>query len=110
MTLQGRELLVRLLDLTPMPASVPAPGSAPGSAEDPDIDQLLAAFEDIVAQRDAVIARIAPPMTLSETDRPLLIELERRQNIWQDTLAAALRAVGDRRCGASRLRAYTGPR
>ncbi|HEY0482215.1 MAG TPA: hypothetical protein VGD37_32065 [Kofleriaceae bacterium] len=105
MTLQGRELLVRLLDLTPMPAPLPAPGSA----DEADIDQLLAAFEDIVAQRDAVIAMVVPPITLSETDRPLLIELERRQNIWQDTLAAALRAVGDRRCGASRLRAYTGP-
>lgn len=105
MTLQGRELLIRLLDLTPMPAAMPAPGST-----EADIDQLLAAFEDIVAQRDAVIAMVVPPITLSETDRPLLIELERRQNIWQDTLAAALRAVGDRRCGATRLRAYTGPR
>jgi hypothetical protein len=96
MTLSGRDLLTRLLELTPMPAA--------GT----DIAQLVAAVEDILAQRAAVIAMVVPSITLSEIDRPLLIELEHRQNIWQDALAAALRTVGDQRCGTSQLRAYAG--
>jgi hypothetical protein len=96
MTLTAHDLLTRLLDLTPMPAA--------GT----DIEKLLAAFEDIVTQRAAAIAMVAPPITLSELDRPLLLELERRQNIWQDALAAALRTIGEQRCGASQLRAYAG--
>jgi hypothetical protein len=96
--LTGRELVTRLLDVTP----VPEPGAG--------ADQLLSVFEAIVARRAAIIALIALPITLSEPDRPLLVELERRQEIWQDALAAALRRVGGQRCAAAQLRAYAGPR
>ena len=89
MTAIGRELLTRLLALTPMPTG------------DSSAEQLLATFESILVQRAEIMAQIVPPITLSEFDRPLLIELERRQNIWQDTLAAALRVVGKQRCSAS---------
>jgi hypothetical protein len=90
------DLLTRLIDATPVPTM------------DFDVEELLALFEDIMARRAEIIGLIAPPLTLSEIDRPLLAELERRQNLWQDALATALRTVGERRCGASHLRAYAG--
>jgi hypothetical protein len=96
--LTGRELVTRLLDLTP----VPMPGAG--------IDELLAVFEAALARRSAILAAIAAPLTLSEMDRPLLAELQRRQDAWQDALAAALRRVGEQRCGAAQLRAYAGGR
>jgi hypothetical protein len=95
--IDGRELVSRLLDVTPMPTPTD------------DIDRLLAAFDTVVAERAAILAEVAAPITLSEIDRPLLIELERRQNFWQDALAAALRRVGEQRCAATQLRAYAGP-
>lgn len=98
--LTGRELVARLLDATPTPA--------PAAAA--DVDELVSVFEAIAARRAAIIALIVPPITLSEMDRPLLVELERRQRAWQDALARALRMVGGRRCGAAQLRAYAGPR
>jgi hypothetical protein len=98
MTLHARDLVARLLDATPV---IPV---------DADVDQLLTSFEEIIARRAAIIALISPPITLSEIDRPLLIELERRQNLWHEALATALRTVGERRCGATRLRAYAGSR
>jgi hypothetical protein len=91
-----RDLLTRLLEVTPAPTL------------DTAVEDLLAAFEASILQRTAIIAEITPPITLSETDRPLLIELERRQNIWQDALASALRRVGERRVAATQLRAYAG--
>lgn len=98
MIASGRELVTQLLDATP----APPPGAS--------IDQLLAAFDAVQARRAAILAEAQPPLTLSDTDRPLLVELERRQNIWQDALAAALRRVGEHRCGAAQLRAYGGSR
>lgn len=95
--IDGRELVSRLLDVTPMPTPTD------------DVDRLLAAFDTVVAERAAILAEVAAPITLSEIDRPLLIELERRQNFWQDALAAALRRVGEQRCAATQLRAYAGP-
>ena len=97
-SLDGHELLTRLLDATPTP--------------DPDlaVEHLLATFEVVVARRAAILAEATPPITLSEFDRPLLSELERRQNLWQDALATALRRVGERRVGTNQLRAYAGRR
>jgi hypothetical protein len=96
--LTGRELVTRLLELTPAPD------------DSVDVAELMAAFETVIAQRAAVLAAVVPPITLSETDRPLLAELERRQGLWQDLLAQALRVVGGQRCAASQLRAYGGQR
>lgn len=93
----GHELVTRLLDVTPLP-------------EDAEAPELLAAFEAILADRAAILAEVRAPLTLSDTDRPLLFELERRQTVWQEALAAALRKVGEQRCGAARVRAYAGPR
>jgi len=98
MTDAERDLVIRLLDVTP------APTAGAGA------DQLLATFEVMVAERTAILAAFAAPITLSDTDRPLLIELERRQKIWQDALGEALRQVGEQRCAAAQLRAYAGPR
>jgi len=92
----GRDLVGRLLDVTP----APTPGAR--------VDELLSAFEAVLAQRAALLAGIAAPVTLSEPDRPLLAELHRRQDAWQDALAAALRRIGEHRCGAAQLRAYAG--
>lgn len=94
----GHELVTRLLELTPAPD------------DSADVAELLTAFETVIAQRAAVLATIVPPITLSETDRPLLAELERRQGLWQELLTQALRVVGGQRCGASQLRAYGGRR
>ncbi len=92
--LDGREILVRLLDATPLPT--------PGS----DIELLLATFDDILSERDAVIALIVPPLRIADADLPLLVELERHQAAWQEALAAAQHAIGDQRCGPTQLRAY----
>jgi hypothetical protein len=94
----GRDLVTRLLDVTPPPT------------ENAAVDDLLAAFDGILAERAAILEALVPPITLSEIDRPLLAELERRQKIWHEALAAALRRVGEQRCGAQQLRAYAGPR
>ena len=94
MTGDGHEILVGLVDCKP----VPTPGA--------DIAHLIATFEGIVAARAALIARIVPPLQLDEADRPLLRELERRQTVWQDTLAAARRAIGEQHRGFDQLRAY----
>jgi len=102
MTLTNHALLAELLDVTP--------AITPDLAPEVGIDELLATFEAIVALRADIIARIIPPITLSEKDRPLLVELERRQNIWQDALAGALRRVGEQRVGTTQLRAYGGAR
>jgi hypothetical protein len=96
MTLDGRELLVQLLDLTPLPT--------PGL----EIEQLVAMFDAILADRAGVIDGIVPPIGLDEADRPLLVELDRRHTLWQDALAAARRVVGEQRLGAEHLRAYAG--
>jgi hypothetical protein len=102
MTLTTHDLLTRLLDVTP--AAIPDAG--PDLVPDTRVEALLATFEAIIGQRAAIIAQIAPPITLSEIDRPLLVELERRQNIWQDALAVALRKIGEQRMGITQLRAY----
>ena len=94
----GRELITRLLDATP------------ASVDDLEIDPLIATFQAILAARDAILAEVEAPITLSDADRPLLVELERRQAVWHDALAAALRRVGEQRCGAAQIRAYAGRR
>jgi len=94
----SRELVARLLDVTPEPT--------PGAG----IEELMSVFEGVIAERGAILAAIAPPIPLSDPDRPLLAELTRRQDAWQGALAAALRRVGEQRCGAAQLRAYAGRR
>jgi hypothetical protein len=90
----GREILVQLLDATPLPT--------PGSG----VEQLLATLEDILTERAAVLALIVPPLRVGDADLPLLVEIEQRQAAWQDALAAAQHAIGEQRCGAGQLRAY----
>jgi hypothetical protein len=92
--ISGREILVRLLDRTPLPT--------PGA----DAEQLLAAFEAIAAERAAVIAEIAATAALADADQPLLVELRRRDAVWLEALATAQRTIGSQRCGAGQLRAY----
>jgi len=91
------ELLARLLALTPEP---------PVQCE---VEPLLAHFEAVVAQRAELIALIVPPLRLTDADRELLVELERRDAAWQDILAAAMRKIGEQRCAVGQLRAYAPP-
>jgi hypothetical protein len=90
----GHEILVRLLDATPLPT--------PGSG----IEELLAAFEHVLTERETVLAEIVPPLHVSDDDLPVLVELEERQAAWQHALGDAQRATGEQRCGAAHLRAY----
>lgn len=90
----GREILARLLDATPLPT--------PGAG----VEELLQTFEVLEAERARILAAIAPPLHLADGDRALLVELERREGLWHDALAAAQRAIGQQRCGAAQLRAY----
>ena len=96
-TVTSSEVLAQLLELTPEPRS------------DLDAERMLVAFETIVTERARVLTQLVPPIALTEADRPILVELERRQALWQDALAEALRIVGEQRCGTSHLRAYAQP-
>ena len=91
---ESREILAALLEATPLPT--------PGSA----VEQLLAAFETVLTERAAVLARIVPPLRVTEHERPLLDELEQRQAAWQAALGAARLSIGDARVGTHHLRAY----
>lgn len=53
-----------------------------------------------------MLAHIVPPLRLTDAERPLLRELERRQLLWQDALADALRMIGEQRHATLQLRAY----
>lgn len=89
-----RAVLQQLLDVTPPP---------PDGLE---IDDLLAAFESIIARRAQLIEQLAPPLALAAEDRPLVAELEQRDAAWQTALTTALELVGKQRHGADQLRAY----
>ena len=89
-----REILLRLLELTPEPPA------------DAEVEHAIAAFEAILDAREEMLAQIAPPLSLADADRPLLVELERRQVAWQDRLAEARRRIGAARVGTEQLRAY----
>jgi hypothetical protein len=90
----AHDLVARLVELTPLP---------PDGAE---VEHLLAVFEAVVANRDAILALIVPPLRLADADRSLLAELEHRHAAWQDALASAQRSVAAQRSGAEHLRAY----
>ena len=94
MSLATHEVLARLIELTPVPPP------------DAEIDALLAAFEAIIAQRAELLDSLAPPLQLGEAERPLVLEIERRDAIWQAALTAAMRTVTAQRHGNEQLRAY----
>ena len=89
-----RELLTQLIDATPPP---------PAGLE---VDDLLAAFEAIIARRAAILDQLAPPLALADADRALVAEIERRDAAWQAALTTALELVGSQRHGTDQLRAY----
>lgn len=92
--LSSHEILVRLLDATPLPT--------PGE----DVERLLETFEAVLERRAAILALLGPSLRLTDADRPLLVELERRHALWEDALAAARRAIGGQRVSTAQLRAY----
>ena len=94
MILTTHDVLTGLLELTPLP---------PAGAE---IDPLLAAFEAIIAQRAQLLDRLAPPIVLGDAERVLVLDLERRDSVWQAALTAAMRTVSQQRHGNEQLRAY----
>jgi hypothetical protein len=94
MTHTIHEVLSRLIELTPPPPPIS------------EIDPLLAAFEAIIAQRAELLDRLAAPLQLGDAERALVLELERRDAAWQDTLSAAMRMVSAQRHGNEQLRAY----
>lgn len=94
MTLTIHDVLARLIELTPPPPPIT------------EIDPLLTAFEAIIAQRAELLDRLAPPLQLGDAERSLVLELERRDAAWQDTLSSAMRTVSQQRHGTEQLRAY----
>lgn len=94
--MSATELLTELLALTPAP---PAADALPA-------EQLIAIFEAILEQRAEVIARLTAPISLSDGDRTIWHEIERRQRAWQDMLATVLEAIGAQRAGTKHLRSY----
>ena len=94
--MSATELLIELLSLTP----------APPPADELPAEQLIAIFEAILEQRAEVIARIAAPISLTDSDRELWHEIERRQTAWQEMLAASLHAIATQRTGSKHLRSY----
>lgn len=94
--MSATELLQQLLAMTPPP---PAVGDLPA-------ERLIATFEVILEQRAEVISALAGPVTMSDDDREIWREIQRRQNAWQDTLQAALQAVAAQRSGTKHLRSY----
>ncbi|MBC7973687.1 MAG: hypothetical protein H7138_01790, partial [Myxococcales bacterium] len=70
MSRAAHELLTQLISLTPLP---------PAEHEiEHEIDALLAASEAIIAQRAALFEGLTTPLEVSDEDRPLVAELERR--------------------------------
>ncbi len=92
------ELLTQLISLTPLP-----PTEHESAHE---IDALLAASEAIIAQRAELFEGLTTPLEVSDEDRPLVAELERRDAAWQAALSAAMRRIGEQRHGTEQLRAY----
>jgi hypothetical protein len=91
---EAREILAALLEATPLPT--------PGSS----VEQMLAAFETVLTERAAVLARIVPPLQVADDDRALLDELDQRQAAWQAALDTARITIGGARVGTHQLRAY----
>lgn len=85
-------ILQRLLDATPMPPVTH------------DVDELLAAFERISADRQHILDGLVerPP----EIDRELVRELERRHEAWIAAIRDAQKQIGEHRVGVQQLRAY----
>jgi len=89
-------VLRRLLDATPVP---------PTNA---DIDGLLASFELVYAQRQAVLD--AGELVIeTEADRVVVCELVARQEAWHQALLEAQRQVAEQRQCSARLRGYAAP-
>lgn len=87
-------LLTQLIELTPLPPA------------ERDIDTLLSESEAIVDRRAELFAQLDAPLEPSDADRPLVLELQRRDAAWQDALTAAMRTVRRHRHGTEQLRAY----
>jgi hypothetical protein len=85
-------MIRELLEVTPLP---PVDG---------DIDALLAAWRDCCEARQAILAR--GTTVVDEADRPLLRELQLRDDAWQDALDEARRRVADQRTATQKLRCY----
>jgi hypothetical protein len=90
----AHELLTQLIALTSLPPA------------DHEIDALLAASEALIAQRAELFEHLTAPIVVSDADRPLVAELERRDAAWQAALTAAMRLLGEQRHGTEQLRAY----
>ena len=85
-------LLQRLIDATPLPPSAL------------DVDALLAAFERVLAARQAIIDEVTGVRPIiTDDEHRLLHELVARQDAWRDALITAQRLVCERRLGS---RAY----
>jgi hypothetical protein len=69
-----------------------------------DIDLLVREWVGIVAARAALLAD--PPSSFSKELRPMMDELEARQEAWRAALDVARQRVGAQRVGVAQVRRY----
>lgn len=91
----ARELVDALLAVTPAPPV------------DATVDELLAAFAEVAADRQAILdgALVTGPLS-GAVDKAARDELTARQDAWHSALATTREAVGRQRVGTQRMRAY----
>lgn len=94
MTERIRDVLTQLIEITPLPPS------------ETEVEPLLTAFEEIIARRAELLDQLGGPLQLSDAERPLVREIERRDAAWQHALTVALETVAGQRRGTDQLRAY----
>jgi hypothetical protein len=87
-------VLARLLAATPPPPP------------DADLDELLAAFAALHAEREHLLTQIAAPLVLSTAEREVTDAIAARQAAWSAALTAAHARLCEQRLGVARLRAY----
>jgi len=89
-----RDLLARLVDATP------------GPPDGGDPEQLLAAFDAMLATRAALLHALdaATPLPAAAIERELVDELARRDHAWLAALGLARHVVADRLVAVRRAR------
>jgi hypothetical protein len=81
--------------------------ATPAPPLDADLDQLLGAFEEMMARRQTILDAVRAPLPpITDADARLLDELHLREAIWEAALAAARAQIGGQRIGVRELRAY----
>ncbi len=86
--------LCRLLDATTLPPQTD------------DVDVLLAAFEAMSRDRQAMFDAAPYPVAVSAESSSIVAEIVRRHSAWHAALSTARERVGEQRRGMSQVRRY----